>query len=334
MASVSTMHLGSVDDRVDVCYVTRADSKGESMSIEAGSNGSAPTPSVFARASRLTETATSAVEGLAALDRLGDLVAALGGAVRAGALKDALSGTWMGHPAHPVLTDLPIGAWTSSFLLDVFGGERAQPGSDTLVGLGILAALPTAVTGLSDLADVENKENRRIGIAHAAANVAGLGLYSLSYLFRRSGGRKTGVALSTLGVGAMLAGAFLGGHLSFRKGIGVDHTAFEAAPKRWTAVMASDELSEGTPKMATVGRSEVMLYRAQGRLFALANRCSHRGGPLTKGKVQDGTVTCPWHLSTFDLEDGSIVRGPATAPQPAFEARENEGKIEVRAANS
>jgi nitrite reductase/ring-hydroxylating ferredoxin subunit len=86
------------------------------------------------------------------------------------------------------------------------------------------------------------------------------------------------------------------------------------------------------PTKATVAGADVILFRQDGDLFALANRCSHRGGPLDKGTVGEGpTVTCPWHFSTFDIADGSVVRGPASAPQPVYEVREREGKIEVRA---
>jgi nitrite reductase/ring-hydroxylating ferredoxin subunit len=78
------------------------------------------------------------------------------------------------------------------------------------------------------------------------------------------------------------------------------------------------------------GRNDVMLLRREGGIVALANRCSHRGGPLHKGSVDSDTVTCPWHLSTFKLDDGSIVCGPATAPQPSYETRVRDGMIEVR----
>ena len=69
-------------------------------------------------------------------------------------LKDLLSGTWLGHPLHPVLTDVVLGAWTSSFLLDLLPGRRTRKASDRLVDIGILAAVPTALAGLSDWADV------------------------------------------------------------------------------------------------------------------------------------------------------------------------------------
>jgi nitrite reductase/ring-hydroxylating ferredoxin subunit len=90
------------------------------------------------------------------------------------------------------------------------------------------------------------------------------------------------------------------------------------------------ELPEAKARRVRASGTDILLYRHEGTIFALANRCSHRGGPLHKGRVADGTVRCPWHLSTFSLEDGSIVQGPATAPQPCFQTRVRDGAIEVR----
>lgn len=250
--------------------------------------------------------------------------------VRPGAVKDLLSGTWLGHPAHPMLTDLPIGAWTSAFLLDVLGGEPSRRAADALVGVGVLAALPTALTGLSDLSDIVNEEERSVGTAHALGNTLTLVLYGVSYLARRRGSRRTGIALSVLGATALTGAGFLGGHLAYRRGIGVDQTAFETRFDDWTAVLAEDDLPEDKPRRVMVSGTNVMLYRHGGRIHALANRCTHRGGPLHKGRFEGGNVTCPWHRSTFRLEDGSIVRGPATAPQPSYEVRVQQGTIEVR----
>lgn len=251
--------------------------------------------------------------------------------VRPGSVKDVLSGTWMSHPLHPILTDVTIGAWTSAFVLDVLGGEQARPASDRLVGVGVLSAVPTALTGLSDLADVVNSEERSIGAAHALGNVTGVVLYALSYLARKRGSRGFGTVLSTLGATVMTAAGFLGGHLAYRKGIGVDQTAFEPTFDEWTVVMDEDALAEGEPRRETVSGANLVLCRSGGNVYALASRCSHRGGPLHKGTISDGTVTCPWHRSTFSLVDGSVVQGPATAPQPAYDTRVRDGKIEVRA---
>jgi nitrite reductase/ring-hydroxylating ferredoxin subunit len=135
-----------------------------------------------------------------------------------------------------------------------------------------------------------------------------------------------------LGAAVMSGSGFLGGHLSFRLGVGVDTTVFDTAPKAWTAVLDEAELRERVARKVTVGRTDVLLYREGDRVLALGNRCSHRGGPLHKGRIQDGEVRCPWHLSTFRLDDGSIIQGPATAPQPRFDARVSNGKVEVRPA--
>lgn len=249
-----------------------------------------------------------------------------------GAAKDLVAGTWLGHPIHPVLTDIPIGFWTSAFVLDVLGGREAEKGSEILVGLGTLAAVPTAVTGLSDLADVVGKPERSIGTAHALGNTTTLALYVLSYLARRRGNQAMGKSLGMLGAMTATAAAYLGGHLVYRKGIGANQTAFDTMSRKWTPVLGEDELAEGKPQRVWVDGTAVFLLRQEGRIHALANRCSHRGGPLNKGSIGPGTVTCPWHASTFRVADGSIVQGPATAPQPAYDVRVEEGRIEVRAA--
>jgi nitrite reductase/ring-hydroxylating ferredoxin subunit/uncharacterized membrane protein len=247
-----------------------------------------------------------------------------------GRLKDLLAGTWMAHPVHPMLTDVTIGAWTSATILDVLGGEKARPGADVLVGIGILSAVPTAVTGLSDLTDIVESEDRSIGTAHALANVSGLVLWSMSYLARRTGSRRVGTALSMAGTLVMTGAGFLGGHLSYRRGVGVDQTTFEPRFGDWTAVMDEADLQVGQPRRVLVSGTSVFLYRTTERIHALANRCTHRGGPLHKGSIEQERVTCPWHLSTFRLDDGAVVRGPATAPQPVYRVRVRDGAIEIR----
>lgn len=278
-----------------------------------------------------TESLIGRIEGWQPLDVVGRRATlAFANVVRPGPVKDLLSGTWMGHPAHPMLTDVPIGAWTSALFLDLLGGARARPTADALVGFGLLTALPTAATGLSELADIVDPEERAVAAAHAAGNVAAVVLYGLSYLVRRRASPRAGIALAMVG-GAVLTGAgFLGGHLAYRRGVGVDHTAFEPRIADWTAVLDDESLPEGKPRRVAVGGADVFLYRLGGTIHALANRCTHRGGPLHKGRIGDGQVTCPWHLSIFRLEDGSIVRGPATAPQPSYETRVRAGSIEIR----
>jgi nitrite reductase/ring-hydroxylating ferredoxin subunit/uncharacterized membrane protein len=278
-----------------------------------------------------TDSLIARIERAKPLDSVGrKLGLAFANVVRPGRAKDLLAGTWLGHPVHPMLTDLPIGAWTSAVILDLVGGRQARRAADALVGVGVLTAVPTAVTGLSDLADVVNPDERSIGTAHALGNLTAVVLYGGSYLARRRGRRQAGVRLAMLGAAVMAGAGFLGGHLAFRKGVGVDQTVFRGRLEEWTPVLDDQELAEAKARRVTAGGTDILLYRRTDRIFALANRCSHRGGPLHKGRVTDGQVRCPWHLSTFNLEDGSILQGPATAPQPCYQVRLRDGTIEVR----
>jgi nitrite reductase/ring-hydroxylating ferredoxin subunit/uncharacterized membrane protein len=278
-----------------------------------------------------TESLIAGIERIRSLDAVGKALSqAVSKVVPPGRAKDLLAGTWLGHPVHPMLTDVPIGAWTSAFVLDLFGGRQARRASDALVGVGVLAALPTAATGLSDLADVEHSEQRILGTAHALGNVTAVALYGGSFLARRRGRRDLGVRLAMLGAAVVTGSGFLGGHLAYRKGVGVDETVFRPRLDDWTPVLAEGELAEAEPRRASAGGADILLYRRRDRVFALADRCSHRGGPLHEGRVDGGQVTCPWHQSTFRLDDGSIVQGPATAPQPCYEVRLRDGAVEVR----
>ncbi|MFL5821721.1 MAG: Rieske 2Fe-2S domain-containing protein [Solirubrobacteraceae bacterium] len=248
------------------------------------------------------------------------------------ALKDAISGTWLGHALHPPFTDLPIGAWTSATLVDLLGGREGRPAADRLIGIGIATALPTAVTGLSDWADSTKLDDtiRRAGAVHAAANVTALALYSASLAARRRGRRGRGVVYGLAGAAAVTVGGYLGGHLSYAKGLGVDQTTFHRHPEDWTRALGEDELGEGEVRDVELEGTPILLTRRDGRVYAMLARCSHRGGPLQDGEIADGCVTCPLHGSRFRLEDGSIVRGPAVSPQPVYDVRLHDGAIEVR----
>jgi nitrite reductase/ring-hydroxylating ferredoxin subunit/uncharacterized membrane protein len=249
-----------------------------------------------------------------------------------GPVKDALSGTWLGHPLHPLLTDVPIGTWTSATLLDLVGGRSGRPAAQRLIGVGLLAAAPTAWAGWSDWADSEvgDEEVRRVGIVHAAANGGAALLYGASLCARRRGAHATGVLLGLAGAGAMGAGGWLGGDLAYARGIGVDETAFAQPPADWTPVLDASMLVDDRPTAATAGDFPVMIVRRNGRLHALADRCCHRGGPLHEGELVGDCIQCPWHASRFRLDDGSVEQGPAAYPQPVLDVREHERRIEVR----
>jgi nitrite reductase/ring-hydroxylating ferredoxin subunit len=273
------------------------------------------------------------LEGAEALDGYGKK---LGKIVRdnvpQGPVKDAISGSWIGHALHPLLTDVVIGSFTSASLLDLFGSRDDGRASEKLIAIGIAAYGPTALSGVNDWADTEPASDavRRIGLVHAATNAAALSLYAASLAARRRGSRGAGTLLGLAGAATLAGGGYLGGHLSFSRGVGVNETAFDPGPEDWTPAVEASQLSDGAPKQVVVDETPVLLLRKGDRIFAIHDRCSHRGCSLSEGELEGDEVVCACHGSRFDLADGSLRAGPASSPQPAFEAREREGKIEIR----
>lgn len=267
------------------------------------------------------------------LDRIAATVSdAVGAIAKPTVVKNVLSGSWLGHQLHPVLTDLPIGAWGAATVLDLTAGEEGAKAARRLVGFGILSAVPTAMSGASDWADTVGR-NKRVGLVHGLANAAGTGLQAASWFARRRGRRGVGVALSLLALSTTLASAYLGGHLSFVRGIGVNRTAFQHPTRTWTDVAADADITEGVLARVTADGVPVLLVRQGGELRAISAVCSHAGGPLDEGTLdQDGCVTCPWHGSRFRTQDGTVMRGPASVPQPQWEVRVDGGRIFVRSA--
>lgn len=250
-------------------------------------------------------------------------------ATSAKAVKNALSGTWLGHPLHPLLTDIPIGCWVAASFLDIVGGEKGARSAQRLVGLGILAAVPTALSGEADWSDTHGPE-QRVGMVHGLMNTAAVATQALSYRARRQGRRGSGVLLSTSALGMVTAAGYLGGHLSFVRGVGVNHTAFEELPSAWTEVGSLEDLEEGRPTRATAGDVPVVLVRRASSVDVLSATCVHAGGPLDEGDIVGECIRCPWHGSEFRLSDGKAERGPAAIDQPAWDARVSDGRIEVR----
>jgi nitrite reductase/ring-hydroxylating ferredoxin subunit len=250
-------------------------------------------------------------------------------AISPGAIKDALSGTWLGHAVHPMLTDVVTGSLLSATLLDLSGGDDDGRASRRLIGIGILAYGPTALTGINDWADTEPADDavRRTGLVHATTNAVALSLYSLSLLRRRRG---HGKLLAALGATALTAGGYLGGHMSLNQGVGPDQTVFDPGPPDWAPAADAAQLSDGRPLRVVVEDTPVLLMRDGELVFAIHDRCSHRGCSLSEGSVEGEEIVCACHGSRFDRRDGSVKHGPASSAQPAFQVRERDGRIEVR----
>lgn len=248
-------------------------------------------------------------------------------------VKNFLHGTWLGHPLHPVLTDVPIGAWTAALALDametISGRRELGAGADAAIAVGLVGAVGSAVTGVTDWSETDGRA-RKVGLMHGLLNVGATALYATSLVMRRKRKRSAGLGFAMLGYAVSSAAAYLGGHLVYGEQIGVDHTAAQDAPKEFVPVLAEDELKEGEMKKGEAKGMAVLLVRRKGEVCALAHTCSHLGGPLSEGTLEGDIVQCPWHGSRFSVKDGTVVDGPATFPQPCFETRVRDGQIEVR----
>jgi nitrite reductase/ring-hydroxylating ferredoxin subunit/uncharacterized membrane protein len=279
------------------------------------------------------EPLVSRIESMAALDPPASWVAGrLRSTIPAGPIKDALSGVAIGHALHPLLTDLVIGSLMSATLVDLLAGEQADVASRRLIALGIASYGPTALTGASDWADAEpgDDRTRRAGLVHAATNATSLALYSASLVARRRGATGAGRALGAAGAALLMAGGYLGGHLTFRLGIGPDQTAYDPGSTDWLPAADAAQLPDGQPTRVVVDETPVLVLKDGEEIFAIHDRCSHRGCSLAEGSVEGDAIVCACHGSRFSRRDGSLLRGPATAPQPAFQVRIRDGIIEVR----
>lgn len=278
-------------------------------------------------------TAITALEHATALDPPAKAVAGkVRGLFKPGALKDAISGTWLGHPVHPLLVEFVIGSLVSASLVDAFAPRSGAKAAERLISIGIVAAVPTALTGASDWADTELSDGavRRVGLVHAGTNVTAQLLYIASLLARRRGHSARGRLLALAGATVLGGGGYLGAHLSYVRGVGVNQTVFDEGSGDWTDVIAGADVPDGQPKHAQADGTPVLVVRQRDGVHAIHDRCSHRGCLLSDGELDGTVITCPCHGSKFDVRDGSLLRGPATVGQPAFETRENNGRIEVR----
>lgn len=267
------------------------------------------------------------------LQKLLDQALYAGGRPEAQALRNFLNGTWLGEPLHAALTDVPIGAWTTAMLFDAVSlvrfGRKARWAADACIVFGLVGAAGAAATGLTDWSDVDPPA-RSTGLLHGALNLSATALFATSLVLRRKNSRTAGRITAALGYGVMTYAAHLGGKMVYENRVGVDRTDGQPLPERFVAVMAESDLASSKPTRAMHKGVPILLVRRGKRLFAMAETCSHFGGPLSEGKLQGDSIVCPYHNSRFALADGRVLDGPAVHPQPCLEVRARNGKIEVR----
>jgi nitrite reductase/ring-hydroxylating ferredoxin subunit/uncharacterized membrane protein len=243
-------------------------------------------------------------------------------------LKDLANGTWLGHPVHSVVTDIPIGTLLLAVVLDALDLRVAADVALLGTALFMLAA---AVTGAADYVDTDGTARTRATL-HSTLMVVGLVLVILSLLVRATGpaDRAIPIALSVIAFLIVTAGAYVGGDVVYVFGNMVSRHAFRGAGTKWIPLDLGgltdlSELPHATPTKARAGINDLVLVRIGATVNALHAVCAHAGGPLPEGSVVDGCIQCPWHGSRFRLDDGRVAQGPALYNQQVYEIREADG---------
>ena len=241
-------------------------------------------------------------------------------------VKDLLNGVWFGHPLHPAITDVPIGAYVVALVLD-FSGQRS--GATAAIGVGIVFMLLAALAGYADYIDLENKP-RRFGTIHSSLMLVALLFYVVSFVMRLGATPSPAeVWLAVIGFLIVITSAYVGGELVYNLGTQVDRHAWRGGGTKWTSIDVTDVPAD-KPVKAKAGAQTLVVVRRGTTLNALHDVCAHQGCSLSEGKIVGETIECGCHGSRYRLADGLVVRGPAVFDQPHYEVREAEGKLEVR----
>jgi len=254
------------------------------------------------------------------------------------AIKNVMHGTKvLGHPLHPALSDLPVGAWSVGVLADwlfIATGRVPPVAGDLALAAGLAGAVLAALTGFTDYHETAGHE-RRTAVVHGLTmtGVVAIDVISLVMRLSATGLRPAAIMLSTVAWLIVVFGAYVGGHLTFGIGTAVNHNAFFDGPMDFVKVGTRNDFPEGEMRRVEAGGLPVLILRREGLLHAMGAVCSHAGGPLQEGKVDGGVVTCPWHASRFRFEDGRVISGPATFDQPLLVVRERGGVVEVKLAH-
>lgn len=153
------------------------------------------------------------LESASVLDRVSDPVnKTLKSLLDGNPLGDLLRGSLVGHPIHPALVNITVGAWASAVVLDLAG--RESKAAQRLIGVGLISAPATIATGWADWS-TRGERARRVGLIHAGSNAAGVTLFLASFLRRRSRTDSVATGLAVAGLSAAGLGGVIGGHLAY-----------------------------------------------------------------------------------------------------------------------
>lgn len=246
-------------------------------------------------------------------------------------VRDFLAGTWLGHPLHALITDVPIGALTVTIVLDLIGQPTA---ADVTLLIGVLAMLGAALAGYADYSTTDGRARVRATV-HSMLMLVSLAIYLVSLAIRATGPttRTVPIALSIVAYVVLAGGAFVGGDVVYALGTVVDRHAWRSSGTKWQPLDVG-KIAEGTLVKAKLGMQDLVLIRTGETILALHNQCAHAGGPLNEGTLVDGCLECPWHGSRFEVATGRRRRGPTVYDQPTYEVRAAEaGGYEARRAS-
>jgi len=240
-------------------------------------------------------------------------------------IQNFLNGTWLGHPVHAVVTDVPIGALTVSIIADLIGQPLV---ADVSMVLGVLAMVAAAVTGLADYAEVDGNARTRATV-HGSIMVVTLVLYVVSLLIRTGSptDRLLPILIAIAAYLLLSLGAAIGGDLVFLIGTHVNRHAWRGAGAKWIKLDLGglEDIPEGGPSKLKAGINELAVIREGERILAVHAQCAHAGGPLAEGELIGDAIECPWHGSRYRMADGHVVRGPSVYDQPAYDVRRADG---------
>jgi nitrite reductase/ring-hydroxylating ferredoxin subunit/uncharacterized membrane protein len=269
-------------------------------------------------------------------------------------VRDWLAGKPLAHPLHPILVHLPIGLFTLSVLFDLanrlFMAENwLVRGSFYMLVFALGVALLAALTGLNDWADIrDDHPGKKIATTHMVLNLVAVALFAVSAGLRYGQLDVVQVPLfplllSLAGMGLLGYSGYLGGRLIYEDGVSVGRhrrpgdlpsETVQIAPsdsrEEFVTVAYANRLAEGQTLRVDANGHVMTLARHDGELFAFQEFCTHRFGPLSEGKLQDGQVECPWHRSCFDMRTGQVTQGPAKVELKTYDVRVVDDVIQVR----
>ncbi len=248
-----------------------------------------------------------------------------------------------------MLVPFPLALLVGGFVADAAGLIFEHPDPPIvayyMVAAGILMGLMAAVPGLIDYAKTVPPDSsaKRRATKHMVVNVSAIGLFALAWYLRGGPGIQPEpviVIFEAAGVVLLAVGGWMGGVLSFRNQIGVDHRYAEAG--KWSeariampgqgllvTVAREDELKVDQMKLLHLDGERIVLARTEDGWAAFSDRCTHKGGSLAGGLMACGRVICPWHGTQFDVRSGAVHAGPAVEPIRTFPITVAGGEVRL-----